>query len=213
MILNNYNVKILDNFFESKDFEELNKINLKKISSDQIKVYHNSISKNKSVIGESLSKELILRIHDKYHKIVFKLLEDLSPEKAKLYDYTDLVLIETGAKYKYPIHDDTPNKLLSGVIYLSPEKNCGTSFYDSKNGKNKETIEWKKNRAVFFSRKELTTWHSYEGDGVSNRIALVYNLNTKNIKEVYKIENKSYLLGNFRYKINPYLFEFFKITI
>ena len=38
-----------------------------------------------------------------------------------------------------------------------------------------KTIDWKKNRAVF-SRKEFETWHSYEGNKISNRIALVYNL-------------------------------------
>ena len=46
-------------------------------------------------------------------------------------------------------------------------------------GANKRIIEWKQNRAVFFSRNERETWHSYEGDGSSNRIALVYNLMTK----------------------------------
>ena len=70
-----------------------------------------------------------------------------------------------------------------------------------------------KNRAVFFSRKERETWHSYEGDGKSDRIALIYNLMTNNIRDVYKVEKKNYFLGNFRYKINPYIFEYFKTTI
>ena len=74
-------------------------------------------------------------------------------------------------------------------------------------------VEWKMNRAVFFSRSEKETWHSYKGDGKSNRVALVYNLMTKRIKDVYKIEKKSYLFGQFRYKINPYLYRFFKFTI
>ena len=213
MIKKTYDIKIIDNFLDIDDFNELNSIKLHKIDSNEIKVYHNSISKNNVILSESLSNDLILKIHKKYHTKIFKILKDISPEKAKLYDYTDLVLIETGANYKYPIHDDTPNKLLSGVIYLNPDKNSGTSFYDTRSGKNKETIEWKKNRAVFFSRKELTTWHSYEGDGITNRLALIYNLNTNNIKKVYKVEKKNYLLGNFRYKINPYLYEFFKFTI
>ena len=65
----------------------------------------------------------------------------------------------------------------------------------------------------FFSRKERETWHSYEGDGKSDRIALIYNLMTNKIKDVYEIEKKNYFLGNFRYKINPYIFKHFKITI
>ena len=74
-------------------------------------------------------------------------------------------------------------------------------------------IDWKQNRGVFFSRKERETWHTYKGDGINNRVALVYNLNTYRIKEVYRIEKKNYLFGILRYKINPYLLQYFKFTI
>ena len=80
-------------------------------------------------------------------------------------------------------------------------------------GDDKKIIDWKINRAIFFSRSEKETWHSYEGDGKSNRIVLVYNLMTNKIKDVYKAENKNYLLGNLRFKINPYLYKYLKITI
>ena len=102
---------------------------------------------------------------------------------------------------------------MSGVIYLKPEKNSGTIFYDNKKGDGKRIIDWKINRAVFFSRIERETWHSYKGDGNSNRIALVYNLMTNRIKEVYTIEKKSYFIGQLRYKLNPYIYRFFKFTI
>ena len=36
---------------------------------------------------------------------------------------------------------------------------------------------------------------------------------TNKIKDVYKAENKNYLLGNLRFKINPYLYKYLKITI
>ena len=114
---------------------------------------------------------------------------------------------------KFPIHDDTPNKLLSGVVYLSPENNSGTSFYTNQNGDNKTSIKWVCNNAVFFSRKEKETWHSYEGNGIDNRIVLVYNLMTTNIRKVFKIEKKNYLLGSFRYRFNPYFYKYLKITI
>ena len=48
-----------------------------------------------------------------------EILKELSPEKYDLYDYSDFVLILTDKNAKFPFHDDTPNKLLSGVIYLS----------------------------------------------------------------------------------------------
>ena len=92
-------------------------------------------------------------------------------------------------------------------------KNTGTIFYSNKKGDDKQEIEWKINRAVFFSRSEKNTWHSYEGDGVSDRIALVYNLMTNKIKDVYKIEKKSFLFGQLRYKLNPVLYKYFKFTI
>ena len=141
------------------------------------------------------------------------ILKEINKDKAELYDYSDFTIIVTEKDSKFPIHDDTPNKLLSGVIYLSPKKNNGTSFYADKQGTNKTHAEWKTNRGVFFSRKERNTWHSYEGDGINNRVVLVYNLMTYKIKKVYDIEKKNFFLGNLRWKINPYLHEYFKFII
>ena len=61
----------------------------------------------------------------------------------------------------------------------------------------------------FFFKKRKRTWHSYEGDQINDRVALVYNLMTheQNIKKVCEIENKNYLISNIRYKLNPYLFK------
>ena len=94
-------------------------------------------------------------------------------------------------------------------------ENTGTIFYNKKNGEGKTEIDWKLNRGVFFSRKERETWHSYQGDGINDRIALVYNLMTKknNIKEVCEIEKKNYILSLLRFKINPYLYQILGKTI
>ena len=96
-------------------------------------------------------------------------------------------------------------------MYLYPENNIGTIFYNTKNGKDKNVIEWKINRAVFFSRIERETWHSYEADNVNDRITLIFNLmtNEKNLKEVLDIEKKNYFFCKLRYKINPYLYRYF----
>ena len=131
-MFNEKKIKIIDDFFDTEDFKELSNFKFGSVGSKEIKVHHNMISKDSVIKNDLLNNELVLKIHKKYHKRVFELLKELNPEKAELYDYTDLVLIETGSEYKYPIHDDTPNKLLSGVIYLSPEKNSGTSL--QKNG-------------------------------------------------------------------------------
>tara|TARA_Y200000002_G_C22629645_1_gene641900 strand:- start:206 stop:844 length:639 start_codon:yes stop_codon:yes gene_type:complete len=208
----NYDIKVIDNFLDKDDYNELCKLKFDINFENEFKVYHNEINDNQ-IICSSIDENLLKKIHKKYFSKAIKILEELNPKKIHLYDYSDFTIIITKKNSKFPIHDDTPNKLLSGVIYLYPEKNSGTSFYSDKKGSEKKTIEWKPNRAVFFSRKERETWHSYEGDGLNNRIALVYNLMTKRIKEVYKAENKNYLFGNFRFKINPYLFKFFKKNI
>jgi len=207
------NIEVIDNFLNTEDLREIESINLEKIDRNKIKVYHNSIDKNNKVESDCINRDTVIRLHKNYHERAFNILNKMSPEKSHLYDYSVFHIIETGADYKFPIHDDTPNKLLSGVIYIKPKKNNGTFFYDNKNGKGKKIIEWKVNRAAFFCRKERQTWHSYEGDGTSNRIALVYNLMTKRTKEVYAVEKKNYFLGNLRFKINPYLYRFFKFII
>lgn len=206
-------IKIIDNFLDAEDFEKLCSIQLDEINSDEIQVFHNEIHNNEIIKTSKIDKNFLIKLNEKYLIKAFDILKELEPYKFNLYEYTDFTLIHTGSHYKFPIHDDTPDKLLSGVIYLKPEINSGTLFYSSKDGQNEREIEWKQNRAVFFSRKERETWHSYEGDGINNRVVLVYNLVSNKIKDVFKAENKNYFFGNFRLKYNPYIYKIFKTTI
>ena len=205
----NYKIKIVDDFLNNNDFEELCNLDIDKEIEKGFKVYHNEID-SRGIRTSSIDESLLTRIHKNCHDRALKILQELYPEKQELYDYSDFTIIVTSKNSKFPIHDDTPNKILSGVIYLLPEENSGTVFYHDKYGKDKKNIRWKKNRAVFFSRKEKETWHSYQGDGKSNRVALVYNLMTYKIKKVYEIEKKNYFFGLLRWKLNPYLFRYFK---
>jgi hypothetical protein len=207
----NYQIEIVDDFLNKDDFNELCNLNLSKEFKEDFKVYHNKIN-DEGIIESTINQDLLKRIHKNYFDKAMNILGRISPKKVNLYEYSDFTIIITKKNSKFLIHDDTPNKLLSGVIYLSPKKNAGTIFYSDKKGSNKTNINWKTNRAVYFSRIERETWHSYEGDGLNDRIVLVYNLMTNKIKDVYKAEKKSYLLGNLRYKINPYLFQIFKKT-
>ncbi len=206
-------IKVIKNFLDDKDLTEISNIELKKIGSKEVKVYHNSISGEKIIKNDCIDDDFLKRLNRNYHDKAVNILKELYPEKEKLYDFSEFHLIETGANYEFVIHDDTPDKLLSGVIYLKPEKNVGTIFYKNKKGDGRNEIEWKINKGVFFSRTERQSWHSYKGDNKSNRIALVYNLMTKRIKEVYRIENKNYFIGNLRFRLNPYLNRFFKFTL
>ena len=207
------NIKIIDNFLNNEDFLELCSLDLKKVKNNGSLVYHNNIHKDGKIESDCMEANFLKKLFKNYHKKAIELLNELNPGKVPLYEYCEFNIIETGANYKFPIHDDTPNKLLSGVIYLKPEINSGTIFYKNKKGADKNEVEWKQNRAVFFSRSENETWHSYQGDGISNRIALVYNLMTNDIKGVCKVEKKSYFLTKSRFFINPYLHRFFNFTI
>ena len=206
-------LKIVENFLKSKDLSDLCSLSIKPVGRNEIKVYQNIINGDQVSRNDCIDPELLKGLNDRYHNLAIEILEELNPEKVFLYDYSEFYIIETGSNYKFPIHDDIPNKILSGVVYLKPEKNSGTLFYKNKKGEAREEIEWKINKAVFFSRAEQETWHSYQGDGKSNRLVLVYNLMTNRLKEVYKIEGKSYFLGMFRFKINYYLHKYFKFTI
>ena len=213
MQLNKKNIKIIDNFLKKKDFNKLSNLKVSIKSKNDIKVLHNKIDKNNYIQTSVIERNFLINLQKSYHKKAISILKKLCPKKLNLYDYSEFHIVKTGANFKFPIHDDTPDKLLSGVIYLNPSINKGTIFYKGINKKEKKTIKWKINRAVFFSRKEKETWHSYEGDGKKNRLALVYNLMTYNLKKVYEIEKKNYWLGMLRFKLNPHIFRFFNKII
>ena len=207
------NYKIIDNFLNQEHFKKLCELNLELVNSDNIKVYHNKIDKFNNLDTSCLSNNFLKELHTEYNKKAMNILEELAPKKLGLYDYSEFHIVETGKNFTFPIHRDTPNKLLSGVIYLLPKKNKGTFIYDNQLGKNKKEIEWKQNRAFFFSRSENYSWHSYEGDKNSNRLALVYNLMTYDLKKACELENINYYKMKTFEKINPYLLKYFKFTI
>ena len=141
------NIKIIDNFLDQKDLEEITSITLKIISNNEVKVYHNQIDKNNKIKNDCLNSEFLKRLQKNYHNKAMNLLKELNPEKTKLYDYSEFHIIETGA-ITIPIHDDTPDKLLSGVVYLKLKK-FRTIFYKNKKGEGKNSIDWKVNRVFF----------------------------------------------------------------
>ena len=195
-------LKIIDNFLNIDDLKTLQNF-----------FFNDVVDKNNIKIKNISDPKIINKLNSSYHDQVINILNELCPEKAELYDYTQYVIVETGLDFKFPIHDDDPNKILSGVVYLSPKKNIGTMFYENKKGDMPNIIDWKINRAIFFSRKERQTCHYYKGDGKQNRLALVYNLMTKNIKKVYEVENKNYYMGILRWKLNSHLYRYFKFII
>ena len=203
------NFRVIDDFLKQEHFNFLINLKLDDIKKKEIKIYSNKYSEDQKCENSCLELDFIKEFHNTYHKQMMDLLINLYPEKSSLWDYSEFHIIETGADYKYPIHRDTPNKLLSGVVYLSPSVNKGTILYENKVGKNPKIIEWKTNRALFFSRTEKTSFHSYESDKISTRRTLVYNLMTTKLREVCKIEKINYQQIKMREFLNPYIHRFF----
>ncbi len=195
---------ILDNFLSGNDMEYFtNQIDIESIPLTTIRqIIQLSITKDKNIkveIGEDpILIERIKAIAKKYENFLYELISKLCPAKSKLIDYINYTLTVTHKDFKHSIHDDTPNKLLSVVVFLKPEENMGTILYpcpkyelcDGKIQSPTEAsiIQWKPNRAFVFSRIDQKTWHSYQSNGKSNRFTLIINVCTNRSNEVMEIE-------------------------
>jgi hypothetical protein len=178
--------QIIDNFLRPEHFDLLRSMKLPTCAPNQWLIYKNQCHKNGDIThlsnnSEATSSDLTLppslieELVKTYNPKLFEILRQIAPEKVNQYKFTELNLVVTGKDYKFPIHNDMPSKLLSVVIYLTPENNAGTWLYTSESGENPLQVEWQQNRAVIFSRTD-DTWHSYQSDGISPRFTLVYNI-------------------------------------
>ena len=174
-----FKYKVIDNYFDEKDLLELTLIandpnNLQGLTDD-----------NKIHIQlEEKFKDYLIK---KYQNSWISYLDELYPQKKKLFDTASIQVSITGKNCKYPIHNDSLSRILSGVLYLLPKENIGTIIYDDEK-KNPKEIKWKVNRAFVFSRKDKSTWHSYSSDGVNNRCTVNFNLHTKQLNKALIID-------------------------
>ena len=206
-------LEIVDNFLSNEDLQTLQSLKLKETKDGTMNVYVKKINEEGMISGTGIEDNTASNLQKGYHLKALEILKKLYPEKADLYEYSEFGITDTGTNYNYPIHNDTPNKLLSGVIFLSPDKSEGTKFYDNKKGDGLKSIDWKINRGVFFSRHEDLSWHSFNNGNNGVRRVLVYNLMTSDIKKVCKIENVNFYLSKFKYLVNPYLYRYFNFVI
>ena len=77
-----------------------------------------------------------------------------------------------------PIHCDNEAKILTLVLYTSPETQIGTTLYDV-NKKYSKTIDWIPNRAFIFCPLSDLTYHSYKNEISVFRNTLNFNLLSK----------------------------------
>lgn len=81
-------------------------------------------------------------------------------------------------------HVEAEFKIMSSIVYLSPEVNHGTTLYDNNN--KAYEIEWKPNRLFVFCGMNELTWHDYRSTDTR------YTLNHF-LVDPTKILNKEYL--------------------
>ena len=154
-----FEYKIIDNFFDKNDLDlilgSITEENKKRVNDNEIKIFPNRIFKNNNVETSLFSETNLKYLNEKYHSKCIEILKMLSPKKVDLYDYSEFDLNLTGKNYKFPIHSDTPNKLLSCVVYLDPLENNGTFLYADKKGMEKKKSNGKKIELYFFLEKKM----------------------------------------------------------
>ncbi|MDE0047932.1 MAG: hypothetical protein OXU19_19070, partial [bacterium] len=75
------------------------------------------------------SEEELRPINARCATLLLKMLEELAPHKLDQARYIDWGFQTTPKSLIYPIHPDIPEKLLSTVVYCSPEDNLGTFLF------------------------------------------------------------------------------------
>jgi hypothetical protein len=81
---------------------------------------------------------------------------------------------------EYRIHQDIPWKVLTSVVYISPEVNNGTRFYENHKGDGMYEDPWKPNCGYIFCRTE-SSWHNFLN--THDDMRWVFMFNAKKIDE------------------------------
>ena len=95
-------IEIIDNFLNKEDYEEILNLLPGPVEDNKTGHYHTRYEKDKIFKQNFLSDSMTQRLVKNYHDKVLKILDKLSPEKVKLYDYSDFSLIATGKKMNFP---------------------------------------------------------------------------------------------------------------
>jgi hypothetical protein len=75
----------------------------------------------------------------------------------------------------YTLHLDTLQKVMTSVVYISPEDNVGTRFYENGDGHGMYEDPWKVNCGYIFCRSD-TSWHNYLNPQNNIRWVAMYNI-------------------------------------
>tara|TARA_B110000483_G_scaffold30631_2_gene37220 strand:+ start:2875 stop:3501 length:627 start_codon:yes stop_codon:yes gene_type:complete len=74
----------------------------------------------------------------------------------------------------YRIHQDISWKVLTSIVYISPEVNNGTRFYSNEQGDDMYEDPWKPNCGYIFCRTE-NSWHNFVNTSSDIRWVVMFN--------------------------------------
>ena len=90
-------------------------------------------------------------------------------------------IVRCEPEYKYPTHNDHPDKLYTIVTYLHPEQGNGTFLVSDEIGEPETEVVWKPNRALIFKQNPNAP-HYYLNDTKENRYTINTFLTKQNIR-------------------------------
>ena len=156
---------VVDNFLPQELLDEVMEIyNTYDITYTSTGVYSSSIREPLNFQIAEFAKKFIIKSFDKLN---------VSNRQGSLDNIRNNIVFRN-SKHQYHIHADSPQKLLSIVVYLVPEKADGTSIHNIDQSYSHD-VEWKINRALAFVPTE-TTWHSINSKVFTDRITLNINV-------------------------------------
>ena len=99
----------------------------------------------------------------------------------------------TPKNFIHVVHDEAAYKIMSAIIYLSPEVSCGTFLHDKfENPTETIEVEWEPNSLMVFCGEKNVTWHHFESKDAHR---YTYNYFLVDPTKIKKQEYKKYAIG------------------
>lgn len=151
-------------------------------------IQHHAFPWPHSITDQLISADLLATLEDRAMLCIatgqFGLLHDTQMPDVDLLDYHDRLrgmfpdygnleihshLAIHRKDYAYPTHCDHPQKLLSIVSHIWPDRGLGTQLHVTQDGPAVAEIAWQQGYSTVFESVWGQTWHSYRGDGRNPR--------------------------------------------
>lgn len=148
---------------------------------------------NKNGLGFNSLENYSKKIENKYEDYFKNILKKLAPEKTNIPSRLTCGLSVLPANSNYEIHEDKVEKILSGIVYLTKDKNIGTLIHNDKKDKKPDEIHWEENKLFLFSSSYKGFWHSFKSNHKKR-----YTMNLNLVTDRKFLHLKSQKVGYFK---------------